>query len=84
VPRFVRARALGAAGWAGLDASPPPPPWMPNLSVWEPGPTGGVRTSVGVGVGLVHGILRLDYAIRTDTGDGAFILSVDPRYWGFL
>jgi hypothetical protein len=84
VPRLVRVRALAAAGWAGLDGPAPAPPWVAGLAPWEPGPTDGVRTSVGLGVGLVHGILRLDYAVRTDTGDGAFILSVDPRLWRFL
>jgi hypothetical protein len=84
VPRFVRVRALAAVGWAGLDGAPPTPPWVPGLAEWEPGPTDGIRASVGAGVGLVHGILRLDYAVRTDTGDGAFILSVDPRFWRFL
>jgi hypothetical protein len=88
VPRWVRVRALAAAGWAGLDGPPPVPPGPPvgagDLSPWDPGPTDGLRSSVGVGLGLVHGILRLDYAVRTDTGDGAFILSVDPRFWGFL
>jgi hypothetical protein len=84
VPRFVRLRLLAAAGWAGLDGPPPAPAWTPDLTPWEPGPTGGIRTSVGVGVGLLHGILRLDYAVRTDTGDGTLIFSVDPRLWGFL
>jgi hypothetical protein len=83
VPRFVRVRLLAAAGWADLD-DPAPPPWTPELAPWEPGPTDGVRASVGVGLGFLHGILRLDYAVRTDTGDGVLLFSVDPRFWRFM
>jgi hypothetical protein len=84
VPRFVQLRLLAAAGWAALDGAPPSPEWTPDLAPWQPGPTDGIRASLGVGIGLLHGILRLDYAVRTDTGAGTFILSVDPRLWGFL
>jgi hypothetical protein len=84
VPRYVRLRLLAAAGWADLDGDPPAPENAPALAPWEPGPTDGVRTSIGAGVGLLHGIMRLDYAIRTDTGRGALIFSIDPRLWRFL
>jgi hypothetical protein len=85
VPRYLRLRLLAAAGWADAwMGTAPRPDWSAGLTPWDPGPTDGVRASVGAGVGLLHGILRLDYAVRTDTGDGTFILSVDPRLWGFL
>jgi hypothetical protein len=84
VPGLVRLRLFGAAGWAGIRGAPPVPAWAPGLREWEPGPTDGIRSSVGAGIGLLHGIVRLDYAVRTDTGEGSVILSVDPRLWGFL
>lgn len=93
VPRFVRLRLLAAAGWADVaeeelpivepGGAPPSAP-LAELAPWSPGPTDGVRASVGVGVGLLHGLFRLDYAVRTDTGDGALIFSIDPRLWRFL
>jgi hypothetical protein len=84
VPRLVRIRGVAAAGWAGLEGPPPAPRWEPGLATWVPGPTDGVRASIGAGLGLVHGILRLDYMVRTDTGRGTLILSVDPRLWDLL
>jgi hypothetical protein len=84
VPRLVRLRALAAAGWAGIDGVAPAPAIEAGLAPWEPGPTDGIRTSIGLGLGLVHDILRLDYVVRTDTGAGTFILSVDPRFWDLL
>jgi hypothetical protein len=84
VPRFVRLRMLAAAGWTALDDPPPSPAWSSGLAPWDPTTTAGVRSSVGLGVGLLHGILRVDYAVRTDTGAGTVHVSIDPRLWGFL
>jgi hypothetical protein len=93
VPRYLRLRLLAAAGWAALDGDPPEPgagletggiPGAPEPAPWAPGPTDGIRASVGIGAGFLHGLLRLDYAVRTDTGRGAVILSIDPRVWRFL
>lgn len=84
VPRLVRARAIAAVGWADLDASPPPGSPPPELEPWAPTVTDGLVGSVGAGLGLIDGILRIDYALRTDTWDGSLILSVDPGFWSFL
>ena len=86
VPRWLRLRAFAAAGWASLGASPPVPnaAATSGLAPWTPAPTDGVATSVGVGVGLIDGLLRVDYGVRTDRWDGALILSVDPDLWSFL
>jgi hypothetical protein len=87
---LVRVRLFAAAGWSALDGQwpgaggTPPPSAAPALATWTPQPTGGVKTSVGVGVGLIHGVLRLDYAVPTDTWAGRFIFSVDPRFWHLL
>ncbi len=96
VPRLVRLRAFGAVGWAdgstpavpaGGVADPSLPPGSdpaPALAPWAPESTGGLRASVGLGVGLVDGVVRIDYALPTDSRDGVLILSVDPDLWSFL
>ncbi len=84
IGEYIQLRLIAAAGWSDVSESPPLPGWVPGLTPWQPAPTDGIRASVGAGLGLLHGIVRLDYAIRTDTGKGSFILSVDPRLWGFL
>jgi hypothetical protein len=85
VPRWVRVRGTAAAGWTALDGAPQPvPAWTAGLRTWDPTPTEGIRSSVGIGLGFIHGVIRLDYAVRTDTGAGTLILSIDPRLWGFL
>jgi hypothetical protein len=84
VPRLLRLRGIAAAGWTGLDGDPPPGLVPAGLEPWAPTPTDGPVGSLGLGLGLVDGILRLDYAVRTDTWDGSLILSVDPRFWSFL
>ena len=87
VPRLVRMRIVGAAGWTGGLAELPAPliptpdgPFEP----WSPAETDGVAASAGVGLGFVDGILRVDWVVRTDTGSGTLLLSVDPRLWSFL
>lgn len=83
VPRLLRLRLFAAAGWAELDTAPPISE-APTLEPWQPGPTDGVASSVGIGVGLIDGLLRLDYGFRTDRWDGALILSIEPGLWSFL
>ena len=83
VPRLLRLRFFAAAGWAELDTDAPTP-LDPDRMFWQPGPTDGVASSVGVGVGLVDGLVRLDYGVRTDDWDGYVMLSVRPDLWSFL
>jgi hypothetical protein len=87
VPRLVRLRLLAAAGWAGPSDLLPPVPDTPAdapFDPWVPGPTDDVAASVGAGLGLVDGIVRLDWLVRTDTGGSTVLLTVDPRLWSFL
>ncbi len=84
VPRLLRVRALGAVGWTELAGGAPRALPRPDLEPWSPAPTGGPAASIGIGVGLIDGVIRLDYAWRTDTWDGSLILSADPRFWSFL
>ena len=83
VPRLLRLRLFAAAGWARLETDPPVP-LVPDRALWEPGPTDGVASSMGVGVGVIDGLFRLDYGLRTDTWDGVLLLSLDPSLWSFL
>ncbi|HSR41277.1 MAG TPA: hypothetical protein VLL48_03875, partial [Longimicrobiales bacterium] len=83
VPRLVRLRAFAGVGWAEMDTDPPTPT-DPALRTWAPGPSDGLRSSVGLGLGLIDGILHLDYGLRTDTWDGVLFLSVEPSLWSFL
>lgn len=83
VRRWLRVRAFAAAGWSELDTARPTA-LDAGLEPWAPGPTDGVATSVGVGIGLIDGLVRLDYGIRTDSGDGTLILSLAPDLWSFL
>jgi hypothetical protein len=87
VPRLLRLRLLAAAGWAGPDdaavpvlRSATPAPAEP----WTPEATDGIEASVGAGLGFLDGLVRLDWVLRTDSGEGALLLSVDPRLWSFL
>ena len=81
--RWLRVRLFAAAGWAALETDAPTST-ATGLAPWSPGPTDGVVTSVGVGVGLIDGLVRLDYGIRTDRWDGTLILSIEPDLWSFL
>lgn len=80
--RWLRLRLFGAAGWAALDTGAPAA--APGFAPWTPGPTDGIASSVGAGVALIDGLLRIDYAFRTDRWDGALILSLEPDLWDFL
>lgn len=77
---WVRARLLGALGWSAVGD-----PGDVALRLWGVGPTGGVRPSVGVGVGLLYDILRLD--LSRGLGDGGrweLIVEARPSFWDFL
>jgi hypothetical protein len=66
---WVRGRALGAIGWIDGDAP-------------EPGAT---RASIGLGVGLLYDVLRIDL-VRGLGDEGRWELVIDTRtaFWDFL
>jgi len=73
---LLRARLSAAAGWTRLD-SPAPPDWPVTG-------TGGVRASLGAGIGLFWDMLRLDLYRGLDRGTWQFVLSVKPELRGVL
>lgn len=83
IRRWLRVRGFGAVGWTRLDTGLPTPA-APGFAPWTPRQTDGVASSVGIGVGLIDGLLRVDYALPTDSWDGVVILSIDPELWSFL
>ena len=57
IPVWLRGRAIAAAGWTGVGEV-----GEEALTRWGAEPTGNVRPSVGVGVGIFYDILHLDLA----------------------
>ena len=84
---WVRLRAIGAAGWAGIGGAGEGAARRFGVSGSE-----GVRTSAGLGLGLVHDIVRLDVmrGLRGDPSPGGsggnwvLLLSIDPRFLRIL
>ncbi|HUH13007.1 MAG TPA: hypothetical protein VMK65_07840, partial [Longimicrobiales bacterium] len=74
---WVRLRALGAAGWTALRETAPP-------EGWDVAPTAGVRASVGLGVGLVHDVLRIDRMLGLGDGHWETVVTVSPRLTDLL
>lgn len=86
VPRWLRLRGIAATallrGGSDLQLEVPGTrPWL--ITTGEDASL----SSLGVGLGLVDGIIRVDY-VRGFGGhaasDGVVILSIDPRLWGVL
>lgn len=77
---WLRGRLLGAVGWSGQGAA-----GERALGLWDAAPTGGVRSSLGAGLGIFHDILHLDLA-RGLGRDGGWELIFEARrsFWGFL
>jgi hypothetical protein len=75
---WVSARVFGAAGWTELREDRVLP------LRWHGTPDGGVKTTVGVGVGLLWDILQADVARGLDGGRWAFALSVARRFRSWL
>lgn len=75
---WVRLRALGAIGWSDLADAELPADWGAQA-------TRGLRTSLGMGLGLVYDVLRVD-VVRGLDRDGRWetIISAHPRFWGIL
>jgi len=74
---WVRARLLAYAGWAAEGGGSLP-------ADWETAPTEGVRASLGAGLGLVHDVLRIDFARGLDGGEWQTLVSIRPRLRDFL
>jgi outer membrane translocation and assembly module TamA len=69
---WVRLRLFGAAGWTASGKSTLPAAW--SVSV-----TDGVKTSAGIGAGLLWDIIRLDLARGLNNGGRTRLyLSVTP------
>jgi hypothetical protein len=77
---WLQVRGLGAAGWADVGAA-----GERSLRLWGAAPTGGVRPSLGVGVGILHDILHVDVA-RGLGREGRWEVIVEARrsFWDFL
>lgn len=71
VPGWLTGRLLGGAGGVGGSA--------PALQEGWGAPSSGLRGYAGVGVGVVHDIVRLDGAWGIPDGTLELIFSVDPR-----
>lgn len=84
---WVRLRAIGAIGWAGLGRAGEGAARRFGVSGSE-----GLRASAGLGLGLFYDILRLDVVrgLRGDPsldgseGNWVVLLSVDPRFLRIL
>lgn len=83
--RWVRLRGIAAAGWAELAG-----PGRAAAAAFR-GPTGGelggttgVEPALGVGIGLVDGLLRVDLVRGLEGGRWEWMVSADPRFWGVL
>jgi len=93
VPGWVTLRGVAAAGAVGGGATPPPAEssCLDGSSCPTPRPVpgslgpSGLRTSVGGGLGLVRGILRVDYLWGLGReGGGSWSISVNPAFRPWL
>lgn len=74
---WLSLRASAAAGWTDLDVDPP--------AGWPAPVAGGLRASVGIGLGFFDEVGRLDLARGLhDGGEWQLLFSIDPRLWGIL
>ncbi|WP_428277290.1 hypothetical protein [Candidatus Palauibacter sp.] len=84
---WVRLRAIGAAGWAGLGGAGEGAARRFGVSGSD-----GLRASAGLGLGLVYDILRLDVmrGLRGGSSPGGsggnwvLLFSIDPRFLRIL
>jgi hypothetical protein len=92
VPGWISARIVGAAGAVGGGYDPrfagaPCPPEVLCLGIPTPqGARGsrGVRASIGAGLGLVRGVLRIDRMWGVGGGRGEWSVSVHPSFRPWL
>lgn len=77
VDSWVRGRLLAYAGWVHEGGRQLPADWNTR-------PTDGVIPALGLGVGLVHDILRIDAVRGLDGGEWQTLIAVHPRLGDFL
>jgi hypothetical protein len=77
---WVRGRLVGAIGATGVgDAG------RDALERWPSNTTGGLKPSVGFGLGLFHDILRVDLSRGLATGGlWEVVVEANPSFWDFL
>lgn len=75
--KWLRPRILAYAGWTaeGGEALP---------AGWGTRPSGGLKASLGGGLGIFHDILRIDVARGFGGGEWQTLVSVRPRLRDFL
>ena len=78
-PPWLRARARASAGWTGIGA--PGEEASARLGVGE---SGGIRPSVGAGVGLFWDLVRVGVHRGLRDGRWSLEVSVDPEFWPVL
>ena len=75
---WMTLRVFGSTGVTGNSN-------LPTLDLKHPSPTNGLKTSVGMGLGLGWDLVHLDLGRGVDQGGGwEFILSVNHRFWKWL
>jgi len=74
---WLRIRLLGAVGWTDFGNHAPPADWGALA-------TDGVRSSIGVGVGLLYDVIRVDFAHGLNGGRWQTNFSVHPKLQGML
>jgi len=74
---LVRLRGGTHVGWSGRETAG-------ALNSWEVEPTGGLCTSVSIGIGMGWDIVRVDVARGLNGGEWQVLLSIDPRWWDRL
>lgn len=76
---WLAVRALAAAGWVGVDDA-----GRTAAERMGVGATGGIRSSVGAGLGVFYDLVHLDLARGLDRGRWEWMVSVDSRFWPIL
>jgi len=76
---WLRVRAVGAAGWTDLTG-----PAEEAGRTLGAGGSGGIRPSLGGGVDLLDGLLRLETVRGLDDGRWEWMVSFDRKFWPAL
>jgi hypothetical protein len=77
---WLRGRVFGAVGWTGVGD-----PGRDALRRWGAVPSDGLLPSLGVGVGLVDDVLRVDLARGLRSfGRWELVVEANPSFWDFL
>jgi hypothetical protein len=79
VQNWVRVRAIAAGGWTELGSV-----GQAGAAVLGTSQSGGIRSSLGGGVGLFFDVLRLDVSRGLRDGVWEWYFSVNPAFWPAL